>query len=155
MAILSQGKALRNLPKSPVILRAILQGVTQEQAVNSWDGDWNVVYVVCHLRDLEVAYIERVRMMLAEDNPTFPRVDQTALVIENKYAEADLQTVLGEYEANRRAFIELVSGLSDTQWERGGQHPHFGETTILTQAINNTLHDMDHIEQVVRALGDL
>jgi len=43
--------------------------------------------------------------------------------------------------------------LSDEQWERRGQHPYFGETTILTQAVNNAIHDLDHIEQIARALG--
>ena len=153
MALLDKGKALRSLPKTPALLRFILSDVTQEQAMNSWDGDWNVVFVVCHLRDLEAAYLQRVRMMLEEDNPTFPANDQRAMAIERHYAEADLRSALAEFEALRRAFIALVASLSDAQWERRGQHPFFGETTVLTQAINNAIHDLDHIEQISRALG--
>lgn len=153
MALLSKGKALRSLPKTIALLRFILHDVTQEQAMNSWDGDWNVVYVVCHLRDLEAAYLERVRMMLTEDNPTFPSNDQNAMAIDSNYAQADLRTALAEFEALRREFIALVRTLSDEQWERRGQHPYFGETTILTQAMNNAIHDLDHIEQIARALG--
>ena len=153
MALLDKGKALRSLPKTPALLRFILQDVTQEQAMNSWDDDWNVVFVVCHLRDLEAAYLQRVHMMLAEANPTFPANDQRAMAIERQYAEADLRTALAEYEALRREFIALLRSLSDEQWERRGQHPFFGETTILTQAVNNAVHDLDHIEQISRALG--
>ncbi|MCB9454147.1 MAG: DinB family protein [Anaerolineaceae bacterium] len=153
MALLDKGKALRSLPKTPALLRFILQGVTQAEAMNSWDADWNVVFVVCHLRDLEAAYLQRVHMMLDEDNPTFPANDQRAMAIERRYAEADLTTTLGEFEALRREFIALLGSLSDEQWERRGQHPYFGETTILTQAVNNAIHDLDHIEQIARALG--
>jgi uncharacterized protein YukE len=153
MALLDKGKALRSLPKTPALLRYILKDVTQAEAMNCWDGDWNVVYVVCHLRDLEAAYLQRVRMMLEQDNPTFPDNDQRAMAIERNYAEEDLQTALEEFEALRRDFIALVRSLSDEQWERRGQHPYFGETTILTQAINNAIHDLDHIEQIARALG--
>jgi hypothetical protein len=121
--------------------------------MNSWDGDWNVVYVVCHLRDLEAAYLERVHTMLREDNPTFLAPDNQAMAIQGDYAGADLRTALAEFEALRRAFIALLKSLSDEQWERRGQHPYFGETTILTQAHNNAIHDLDHIEQIARALG--
>jgi len=153
MALLDKGKALRSLPKTIALLRFILQDVTQEQAMNSWDGDWNVVFVVCHLRDLEAAYLERLHMMLQTDNPTFPANDNQATAIKNNYAGADSRTALAEFEALRRAFIALLKSLSDEQWERRGQHPYFGETTILTQAVNNAIHDLDHIEQIARALG--
>ncbi|MEZ4671294.1 MAG: DinB family protein [Anaerolineae bacterium] len=153
MAILDKGKALRSLPQTPALLRFILSDVTQEQAMKSWDGDWNVVYVVCHLRDLEAAYLHRIHMMLEFDNPTFPANDQRAMAVERNYAGADLRTAQKEYEALRREFITLLRSLRDEQWERRGQHPYFGETTILTQAINNIVHDMNHIEQILRALG--
>ena len=153
MALLDKGKALRSLPKTPALLRYILQDVTQEQAMNSWDGDWNVVFVVCHLRDLEAAYLQRLHMMLEQDNPTFPANDQRAMAIEREYAQADLRTALEEFEALRREFITVLRTLTDEQWERRGQHPYFGETTILTQAVNNAIHDLNHIEQISRALG--
>lgn len=153
MALLDKGKALRSLPKTVALLRYILQDVTQEQAMNSWDGEWNVVFMVCHLRDLEAAYLHRIHMMLQEDNPTFPANDNRAVAIERNYAGADLRTALAEFEDLRRQFITLLKTLTDEQWERRGQHPYFGETTILTQAINNAVHDLDHIEQIARALG--
>jgi hypothetical protein len=153
MGILSRGKALRSLPKTPALLNYILRDVTQEQAENSWDGDWNVLYVVCHLRDLEAAFNLRLDMMLEQDNPTFPENDQNAMVITNHYAEAGLRQALAEFEAMRRRYIRMLESLSDEQWERRGQHPYFGETTVLTGAINSAIHDLDHIEQISRALG--
>jgi hypothetical protein len=153
MPLLERGKALRSLPKTPALLRYVLQDVSQEEAVNSWDGNWNVVYIVCHLRDLEAAYTQRIHMMLEQDNPSFPPNDNEALAIENRYAEADLRMSLAEFEDLRRGFIALIKPLNDEQWARRGQHPYFGETTILSQAINNAIHDLDHIEQIARALG--
>jgi hypothetical protein len=153
MAMLNKAKALRSLPKTIALLKYILQDVTQEQAVNSWDGDWNVLYVMCHLRDLEIAYTKRMEMMLAQENPTFPENDQNAMVKQNRYDEANLHEVLAEFETLRRNFIATLKTLTDEQWERRGQHPFFGETTILTAAINTAIHDLDHIEQISRALG--
>src|ERR1041384_5684516 len=98
MVLLDKNKALRSLPKTVALLRYILQDVTQEQAVNSWDGDWNVVYVVCHLRDLEAAYLERVRRMLREENPTFRDHDHQAGATANNYAGADLGAALAQHD---------------------------------------------------------
>lgn len=153
MALLTKGKALRSLPKTIALLHYILADVTQEQAENSWDVEWNVVYMVCHLRDLEKAYLERVYMMLEQDNPDFPSNSPAGLAKQNTYSNTDLRVALGEFEKLRCEFITLIEGLTPEQMERRGQHPNFGETTILTQAINNAIHDIDHIEQIARALG--
>lgn len=153
MAILTVGKAMRGLVKTPALLLYLLGDVTQEQAQNSWDGEWNVVYVMCHLRDLEAAFVERLETMLVEDNPMFKSNDLEQMVVENNYAGADLREALAEFEVLRRRFISILHGLTPEQWERRGQHPVFGETTVLTLAINSSNHDLDHIEQITRALG--
>lgn len=153
MGILTPGKALRSLPKTPALLNYVLRDVTQEQAVNSWDGPWNVVYVVCHLRDMEIAFTQRLHTMLETDNPTFPANDPDAMAVANHYAEADLRQSLAEFEARRRQFIALLQNLTPEQWERTGMHPFFGATTVITLAVNSAIHDLDHIEQITRALG--
>jgi hypothetical protein len=153
MAVLNIAKAKRGLPKTPALLRLILNDVTQEQAQNAWDADWNVVYVVCHLRDMEAVFTERLQMMLEQENPAFPLTNEKELAVQNRYAEADLRDALTEFEQRRRHFIALVENLTPEQWERTGMHAHFGETTVLTLAINSAIHDLDHMEQITRALG--
>jgi hypothetical protein len=58
------------------------------------------------------------------------------------------------YVELRRQFIALIANCTEDQWSRRGVHPESGVVTLLELAINVGLHDVNHIEQIVRALGD-
>ncbi|HYF66153.1 MAG TPA: DinB family protein [Herpetosiphonaceae bacterium] len=150
--ILSPAKALRTLRKNPVILNAVLAGISQEQAETLRDGadGWNIVYVICHLRDYERIVGERIEAILSQDRPTLADMDNAALIARNRYAEQSLEATLADLAGLRAALIERLAGLSDEQWLRSGVHAVQGEGTVLDIAVNAGLHDIDHIEQLVR-----
>jgi hypothetical protein len=153
--MLSVEKALRSLRKTPVILSAILRDVDQQRAVSATDGadGWSALFVVCHLRDFEEIYAERLRMMLETDNPHYPHINQEELPAKNRYASQNLRDALNAFIEQRRKQIVIFEKLTDGQWKRRGVHPEFGEHDVLEFAINTALHDVNHIEQIVRALG--
>ena len=153
--LINPGKALRTLRKTPALLEALLQEVTQEQAEALHDGDWNVIYVVCHMRDFEAVAAQRVRDLLAGPNPTFALVSNDELIQGNSYAAADLRQALTTYIDHRRVLIALLEPLTDEQWLLAGLHPMQGPATLLDVAINAGLHDVDHLEQIVRCLAPL
>lgn len=154
MSILSVQKALRSLDKTPIILNAVLREVSQERAENAFDtpDGWNVLYIVCHMRDFEAIFCERVQLMIEQDHPIFPSVDNERLVRENRYHEQDLRAALATYHARRRDFIHLLQSLDEAQWSRRGTHPVYGDGSVLDVAANAALHDLDHISQIITAL---
>jgi len=109
--LVNPAKVLRTLRKTPILLEALLEGVTQEQAETLYDGDWNVVFVVSHLRDFEAIAAQRVRDLLAGPNPTFAAVSNDELIRDNNYAAADLHQVMGEIARLRRELITLLESL--------------------------------------------
>lgn len=153
--LINPGKALRTLRKTPSILAALLQGITQEAAMTLRDGDdgWNVVFIVCHMRDVERIFIQRVCDLLAGPNPTFAVIPNDELMRRRDYTTADLRQTLAEYELARREFIALVEPLTDEEWLLTGLHPSQGPATLLDVAINSGLHDVDHLEQILRCLA--
>jgi hypothetical protein len=155
--LLSPAKALRTLRKTHTILLDVLRDVTQQQAATLRDGadGWSVLFVVCHLRDYEVIYRERVDAMLAEDNPTFVVVSNEEWERRGAYAEQDMWAVVANLRARREGLIALLETLSDEQWRRPGLHPQQGPASVLEVAINVGLHDIDHLEQIVRCLAPL
>lgn len=150
--ILSPVKALRTLRKTAALLDTALAGVTPEQARILRDGidGWSILVIVCHLRDYEIAWRERVEQMLAYDNPTFISFDHLDLVERHAYTQQDLRAVLADLAARRAGFVERLAGLSDDQWLRTGLHPEQGPGAVLEVAINAGLHDLDHLEQISR-----
>ncbi len=154
MAILSSEKAIRSLRKTPVLLYALMYGVDQEKARTLRDGadGWNTLEVVGHMLDLETSFWDRIRLAVAEVNPHYEKLPYLEWVTTHKYSEQDLQQVLQAFYDKRRDFITYLESLTPEQWARLGTHPEYGEGTVLDQAVSVALHDINHIEQLVRIL---
>lgn len=148
---------IEGLDKSYQILVLILEGVSQEQAQSISDGPegWNVLEILCHLRDYQEIFFERIKQILDEDNPTFRLYEENArlaMVVENEYANQDLRHVLGNYCSTRRELIDCLSPLQDEQWERVGSFAVDDEVDLAMPVVHVLLHDADHIEQIARVL---
>lgn len=155
--LVNPAKALRTLRKGPAIYTALLAGVTQEQATSLRDGDdgWSVLYIMCHLRDVEAIFTQRARDLLERPEPIFQVTPNEELIARGDYGAQSLRAVLAEYTARRAAFIALLEPLTDDQWLRSGSHPDQGPATLLDVAINSGLHDVDHQEQIIRCLAPI
>jgi hypothetical protein len=141
------------LQKTPVILEAVLGGISQEQAERLTDGPdgWNVVQVMCHLRDFEAIFFERVKRAVNEDLPKFTSVDQE--VVAKNLGHENLAAALAAYKAKRQEFLAYLGALAEAQWQRRGIHPAFGEMSVIELALNVSLHDVNHIEQMAKIVG--
>lgn len=152
---LKAADAMNALRRSNRILNDVLRDMTQEQAVAARDGadGWNVVEIVCHLCDLEAVYQSRARRMLAEDNPALARFDHLAAVTEHHYAQMNLRDVLNRLNEQRALYLGWLAALTPEQWDRPGIHPDYGPFTITDAALRTALHDINHTEQILKALG--
>lgn len=153
--IFTPERALRDIRKTPVILSAVLRPVTPDQAREARDGadGWTVSEVVGHLKDYEEIFLSRVRQTLQEDEPRLVPHNQDELVRLRGYAGADVHFLFKAFLELRREHVDVLASLSEAQWERRADHPRWGLITVLDHAINVALHDANHTEQIVRALG--
>jgi len=155
MTMLTPGRFIRTMKKTPVLLDSLLNGVTQERALAARDGDdgWNVVEIVCHLRDFEEVFFLRARRIVEEDRPVLEPFDHERMAIERRYSQEDLSAAYDAYVQQREAFLEWLKARDEADWQRVGVHPEAGEYTLLEQAMQAPLHDVDHLEQIARVLG--
>lgn len=148
---------LEGLAQSAGTLAHILADVTQAQARAIRDGDdgWSVLEILCHLRDYQAIFAERMRRILEEDRPTFRLYNERArlaMVIENDYADQDLRDVLDDYLAARRGIIERLAPLTEDQWRREGKFADDDIVDLTMPVVHTLLHDADHTEQIARIL---
>lgn len=150
--LLNSAKAIRTLQKTPLILGHILTNITQEQALLYRDGKdgWNIVYIMCHLRDIESVFTQRITHILAYPGTAFPVKTNEELMRESNYDVQNIHEVYADYCLRRQQFIALLETIQDEQWLLQGIHPVQGPATLLDVAINTGLHDIDHIEQILR-----
>lgn len=152
--ILSHGKAIRRLQQTAGILERMLRGFTQEQAQTARDGaeGWTILEIACHLRDIEQRFYRRARQFVEQERPQFAPSNQDDLVAENDYAHQKLNEVVTDFLKTRAALIRYLSAVPETSWQRTALHPYFGEHTLLEHAFNIALHDVDHIDQIYKAI---
>lgn len=155
MTLLTPFRLLRSMKKTPLILESVLRDVTPKQAQTLTDGPdgWNTLEIMCHLRDFEQIFYGRAVKMVDNDRPTFESYDQNDLAREGNYRGQDLRKAFENYRATRQEFIALLESLNDEQWHRTGISPSSGEYDVLQLAMQVSMHDVDHIEQMIRVLG--
>ena len=144
------------LQVSSQILALTLEGITQEQAQTIRDGaGWNLVEMMCHLRDYQEIFFGRMKQVIEEDSPTFQLNDdaaRAALVIDNDYANQEFRSVYDQYSATRDELIGFLSSLDEAQLQRLGHFPSIGEVDISFLIYHTIFHDAEHIEQFTRVL---
>lgn len=149
---------IRLMGDTAAILGYMLAAVDRTTATtlrdpNDGDNGWTATEVVCHLRDFDGFFQERVRRMLAETYPSLARYDHEALAVERKYNEQDVHQVYADLVASRTRFVELFRSLDEAQWQRNAIHPERGRFTMYDALLQVGQHDALHLEQISRILS--
>jgi mannose-6-phosphate isomerase-like protein (cupin superfamily) len=147
---LSPAEAAEILRATAVALQDELTGLPE--AVVSWrpaPGEWCIKEALGHLIESERrGFAGRIRVMLAEDEPTLSAWDPEDVARERRDEEANLGTLLREFGDQRASSIALVAGLGDADLRRGGHHPVVGYLRagdVLHEWIH---HDRTHLRQM-------
>lgn len=149
---------IRLMGDTVAVLGYVLAGVDRATAttlrdLNDGAKGWTATEVVCHLRDFDGFFQERVRRMVAEDYPALAGYDHERLAVEHAYNSRDVHQVYGDLVASRRGFMELFRSLDEAQWQRSGIHPERGRFTLYDALLQVGQHDALHLEQISRILG--
>lgn len=147
-------EVIEALRATPDTLNALLRSITQEQAMQARGGDeeWSVVEVVCHLRDSEECFLERMVALRDEPDPHITGFDQMAWAAERRYAESDLREAQAAFARWRELHVDALAALRPEQWQRAGQHIQYGTVTILNHTLHTLWHDSIHLAQIGRQL---
>jgi hypothetical protein len=139
---------------TPDALRALVSKVPDTTARATGEGEdaWSIVEIVCHLRDAEAKVLERLKLMLNEDNPYLPAYDQAALAEESTYRSQSLDEALASFVALRQEQVGILETLDTDQWARTGDHEEAGQITIQGQTMHIAAHDVVHLAQIGRRI---
>ena len=103
-------RLIYNLRSLPNELEDLLAGLDEETL--RWrpiPHKWSIKEIMCHLRDMErLAYLERYRRILAEDNPFLPNVDQDRIAFETDYINQDANAALEEFKQLRSETVRTL-----------------------------------------------
>ncbi|GCC52267.1 DinB family protein [Chryseotalea sanaruensis] len=149
-------KSLEILDKTPTVLEAMLQGLSDEWIFNN-EGDetWSPYDVIGHLIHGEKTdWIPRLEIILAQQGGSkFDPFDRFA---QFKNSEGKtLHQLLEEFKILRKHNLEIVRNkkLTNLQYTLKGMHPSLEEVTLAQLLATWVVHDLNHIAQVARVMA--
>lgn len=79
----------------PKRLRQTVAGMTQEQLVaRPIPGKWSTLEVICHLADFEIVYADRIKRVIAENEPILVEASEKQFAARLVYHERDAEEEL-------------------------------------------------------------
>jgi hypothetical protein len=140
----------QELQNSTEMIRALLSGVTQEEAqVKPNPESWSILEVVCHLYDEEREdFREHVDFILHRQNEEWHQIDPQAWVTERNYNEQNFAEMQEKFFAERQKSLEWLIEMSNANWDTVYTSEH-GSTTAGEMLACWIAHDNLHVRQLV------
>jgi anti-anti-sigma factor len=134
----------------PRQLRDALDGLSAMQLrTPAPPGAWSALQIVCHIADFDLVYADRMKRVIAEDNPTMFGGDPDVFAAKLAYGHRDLEEELDVVIAVRREMSRFLKTLCPTDFERTGQHTEDGPlslTRLLERIAGHIPHHVKFIE---------
>lgn len=145
---------LARLGRTADDLAAALRGVDRATLTRRPDAkSWAPIEVLCHLRDSESSFLDRLRQIMATDEPRFPTVNPNQIAEERRYLEQPLGPALEAFHRHRDATLFFFAALAEGDWARAGhQMDSRGRRTLDDFLGVMAWHDENHLAQLARAL---
>ena len=141
----------------PKLLRGAVRGMTREQLMaRPIPGKWSTLEVVCHLVDFDPIHADRMKRVIAEEQPTLVGADENRFAEKLAYHDRDVEEELTILEATHSQMAKILQRLPESDLERIGIHSERGPRTLqqlLETCIQHIPHHVKFIEEKRRALS--
>lgn len=119
-------------------------------------GKWSAKEVICHIADFEPVYLDRIKRVIAEEEPTMFGGDPDLFAARLAYASRDVELELKLIESCRAHLGTILGALPASDFARRGIHSVAGPMTIeklLTNIAGHIPHHLRFIEEKRAALA--
>jgi hypothetical protein len=142
---------IRSLPEE---LAVLTMGLSSEQLTSAFlAGEWSVAQNVHHLADSHMHSFIRLKLILAEEQPTLRPYDQDVWATTPEANLPDLRASLMLLRGLHARWADLFAGLDEAQWQRTGFHPEQGAVSVEKILRSYAAHGVAHLEQIRRTLA--
>jgi len=130
----------------PELLREAVVGLQDEHLdAVPVPGKWSIRQVICHLADCEIVYADRIKRVLAEENPTISGLCPDAFQRALSYDQRDVGNELDAIQATRRQITQILAQVDVERFQRTAVDSEDGPLTLETLLERITRHIPHHI----------
>jgi hypothetical protein len=121
-----------------------IKGLTPDELkMRPGPGDWSIAQVVVHLMDSDLVAADRMKRVIAEENPVLLAYDENKWATRLMYEEQPIETAAGLFDLNRRQMALVLSRLDEAAFARSGRHSERGVLT-LAHLVEDYGEHLDH-----------
>ena len=131
------------------LLAVVTTGVAGAETDYSPGPDkWSIRQIASHLADSELVGADRLRRVIAEDNPTLIAFDQDAWATRLDYSRRKLSQAVETFRRIRGENYELLKSQPEEAWSRSGTHNERGQLTLLQLLRGYAEHAESHAKGI-------
>ena len=140
----------QELQNSTEMIRALLSGLTQEEAqIKPNPEAWSILEVVCHLYDIEQEdFREHLDFILHRQDEEYHVIDPQGWVTERKYNQRSFVEMQEKFFLERKQSLEWLRDISDSDWETA-YTSQYGSISAGEMFSCWVAHDNLHLRQFV------
>ena len=138
--------------EGPRVLRQAVAGMNREQLLaRPLTGKWSTLEVVAHLADFDPILADRIKRVIAEDNPILIGFDQDKWAANLDYKKRKISQPIETFRRLRGENYELLKDQPESTFARTGNHNKRGQMTILDMLRLHTEHVEKHVQHIQAA----
>lgn len=106
-------------------------------------GTWSIQQIVVHLSDMDLVAVDRMKRIIAEENPLLPSVNESLYVKNLFYDKQSPQTAAELLDLSRKQFAKVLRQLPESAFSRTGIHTERGKIT-LAETLQTYVNHLEH-----------
>ncbi|MDA8377940.1 MAG: DinB family protein [Planctomycetia bacterium] len=139
------------------VLPAAIKGLSAaELNAHPVPNTWSIRHIVMHLMDSDLIASDRMKRIIAEDNPTLIGFDESAFAANLFYDQLDAAMAVEVFAKNRMLTGEILRRLPEQAFDRAGTHNQRGRVTLgdlVKMYVQHLDHHMKFLKHKRQLLG--
>lgn len=137
-------------------LLEIIEGLSDEQVRRPIiPGKWSIFENIVHLGTYQHTFIDRIRQILCDENPVFPRYTAESDPLFHDNCAKSTREIMQDLIATRRELISKILSLNEESIKRTGHHPVFGTMNLKQWSNFFLLHEAHHLFTTFKLAAEL
>jgi uncharacterized damage-inducible protein DinB len=134
----------------------LIDGLSDEQIrrpINT--GKWSIFENIVHLATYQHIFIQRIKQILKDTNPSFERYTADADPAFHDNCAKSSREIMGDLVTTRKEMAAEIANFPDTDLAKTGLHPVFGSMTLLQWLNFFLLHEAHHMFTILKLAAEL
>ncbi len=149
-------RLINRFEEGGALLKYAVCGLSDEHAqARPGPGAWSIAEVTAHMADSDLVATDRMKRVIAEDNPILLAYDENAWIEKLRSNEMPIDESANLFDVNRRWIARILRRCSEQDFARFGQHSERGRMTLAELLSTYVGHLDNHLKFVYAKRGNL